>query len=114
MRVADHYRERPAWWALAYASLAFELFAPLLFLWKRTRGAAILFGIGFHLSIALLMKDLVYFSTQMITFYIVFLAPSVLHRCMEPLSSTLRKAKLALRLGLLAGPAGSQAASGRS
>jgi len=70
----------PFWWVMAYGSLSFEVFAPVIFLWRKTRIYAILYGIVFHLSIAILMKDLIYFSVQMMTFYILFLSPAMLHR----------------------------------
>jgi hypothetical protein len=66
------------WWGLAASSLVFEFAAPLFFICKRSRMAAIVFGILFHLSIATLMKDLIFFSLQMITPYVFFLDPGLL------------------------------------
>jgi hypothetical protein len=54
-------------------ALSFEVFAPALFLIKRLRWVAIIVGVGMHIFIALLMKDLIFFSAQMITFYVLFL-----------------------------------------
>jgi len=62
-----------AWTLLGIGALGFELFAPVVFVWRKTRLFAALFGVAFHLSIAVLMKDLIYFSAQMITFYLLFL-----------------------------------------
>ena len=62
--------------ALSATSLAFEIFAPVLFMWKRTRLFACAFGVLLHAGIALLMKDLIFFSQQMVTFYVVFLPTS--------------------------------------
>lgn len=60
------------WGSLAGATLFFELFAIFLFFWKRTRLATVIFGVCLHLGIAMLMKDLIYFSLQMLTMYIFF------------------------------------------
>ena len=62
-----------AWTAQQHLSLAFELSAPLLFTIRRLRPVALAVGIGFHLMIALMMKDLIFFSLQMWTFYALFI-----------------------------------------
>ena len=46
---------------LSLFSYLFELMAPVWFGWKRSRYFAVVFGIFFHLGIAVLMKDLIYF-----------------------------------------------------
>ncbi len=61
------------WSAQQHLSLAFELCAPLLFLVRRLWPMAFLAGVGFHLVIAVMMKDLIYFSLQMLSFYLLFL-----------------------------------------
>ena len=61
-----------AWTAQQHVSLAFELTAPLLFTIRRLRPVAFVVGIGFQLMIALVMKDLIFFSAQMWTFYALF------------------------------------------
>jgi hypothetical protein len=68
-------RHLPLWnWTVQqYLSLFFEVTAPLLFAIQRLRPIAFVLGIGFHLVIALLMKDLIFFSTQMWTFYALFI-----------------------------------------
>jgi len=64
----------PPFWTLAqYLSLAFELFSPVLFCAPRLRWLAIAFGCAFHLGIALFMDQLIYFSLQMMSFYILFI-----------------------------------------
>jgi hypothetical protein len=67
-------RNLPMWaWAVQqHVLLAFEVGAPVLFLVARLRPVAMLLGIGFHLVIALMMKDLVFFTLQMWTFYVLF------------------------------------------
>jgi HTTM domain len=61
------------WTVLGLGALLFELGAPLWFGIKRLRPFGYVAGIAFHLSIALLMKDLIYFSAQMVTFYLLFI-----------------------------------------
>jgi len=61
------------WPVFQYMALAFELLSPLLFLIKRLRGIAIVWGMGFHVMIALLMNELIYFSLQMMAFYVLFI-----------------------------------------
>lgn len=61
------------WVASSLFALAFELFAPVIFAFRRLRPFAMLSGVAMHLVIAALMKDLIFFSLQMITFYVVFL-----------------------------------------
>ena len=67
-------RHLPKWaWAVQqHVSIAFNLTAPLLFTIQRLRPVAFVVGIGFHLFIALMMKDLIFFSLQMWTFYALF------------------------------------------
>ena len=57
---------------MGITSFLFELLAPLLIGWKKTRPYSLIFGVLFHLGIAVLMKDLIFFSLQMITAYIFF------------------------------------------
>jgi hypothetical protein len=68
------------WSASSLFALSFEVFAPIFFLPRRTRLLAILAGTAMHLVIAVLMKDLIFFSLQMISFYIVFLGDDVCRR----------------------------------
>lgn len=78
-------RNLPAWaWAAQqHLSFVFEMFAPLFFLVRRLLPVAFILGIGFHAIIALMMKDLIYFSFQMWTFYILFLPESFLNRLLR-------------------------------
>jgi hypothetical protein len=64
---------RWAWTLQQHLSLGFELGAPILFVIPRFRVLALCFGIIFHLMIALMMKDLIFFSAQMWTFYALFI-----------------------------------------
>lgn len=62
-----------AWTVQQHIALAFEITAPLLFTIQRLRPIAFVVGIGFHWIIALMMKDLVFFSAQMWSFYALFI-----------------------------------------
>ncbi|MBZ0165159.1 MAG: HTTM domain-containing protein [Candidatus Omnitrophica bacterium] len=68
-------RVLPKWsWAVQMMmAMVFEFVGPFLFLFRRTQMVAIVWGILFHLLIALTMHQLIYFSLQMMTFYILFL-----------------------------------------
>lgn len=75
-------RTLPAWsWTgMQYTALGFELLAPLLFLVRRLRPLGIALGLGFHLIVAVTMYQLIYFSLQMLGFYVLFLEPATLER----------------------------------
>ena len=64
------------WTLTQYVTVAFELGAPLLLLYPPLRKGGVILGCLLHLGIALLMKDLFYFSFQMLTFYIPVLIPT--------------------------------------
>ncbi|MEC7987486.1 MAG: hypothetical protein VX278_20135 [Myxococcota bacterium] len=76
---AVNYLPWPIWWTLAMSTMIFETGFPFLFIWKRLRIPTLVFGVVFHLGIAILMKDLIYFSLQMITAYVLFLPPQYLY-----------------------------------
>ena len=65
-----------AWTLAQYAAVTFELGAPLLLLYPPLRKWGVIYGCLLHIGIALLMKDLFYFSFQMLTFYIPVLIPT--------------------------------------
>ena len=73
-------RSLPQWaWAVQqHLALVFEACAPLWFLVRQLRPVAFVLGIGFHLIIALMMKDLIFFSAQMLCFYVLFVNSNVL------------------------------------
>ena len=66
------------WTLVQYMSIGFELGSPLLLLVPAFRKWGALWGCLLHLGIALFMKDLVFFSLQMLTFYIPLLTPTSL------------------------------------
>lgn len=70
-------RTLPKWcWQIQMnLALSFELLAPWLLGLRKFRSVGILMGIGFHAVIALTMHELIYFSFQMITFYLLFEDP---------------------------------------
>jgi hypothetical protein len=76
-----------AWTVMQYSVLLFELGAPLWFGWRRTRPFAIVFGLSFHLGIALMMKAVWVFSLQMVTFYILFLPEGTAATCLKRLTN---------------------------
>jgi hypothetical protein len=80
----------PKWtWAVQqYAAAAFEIGAPLLFGIRRLRPLAYIWGIGFHLIIALTMHDLIYFSLQLVCFYVLFMDDENLRRVHRTLART--------------------------
>lgn len=67
------------WSWMQYAALTFELSAPLLFAWRPSRLVGFLWGIGFQLLVALTMYELIYFSLQLMTYYVLFMDPERLH-----------------------------------
>lgn len=75
-----------AWTLLQHAALGFELLAPLLFIPRRLRPIGFLLGVGLHLVVAVTMYQLIYFSLQMISFYLVFADPARLRRVAARLS----------------------------
>jgi len=79
----------PAWTALQAAALAFELAAPVAFAWRRTRTAALLFGLGFHAFVAVTMHGFAPFSAVTLAFYVLFLPSTWLRvaRVREPARS---------------------------
>lgn len=62
-----------AWTVQQHTALIFEVLAPVLFTVRRLRSVAFFFGIGLHFMIAVMMKDLIFFSLQMWTFYALFI-----------------------------------------
>lgn len=68
------------WALMQYGALSFELLSPLLFVIRPLRKIAFLWGVAFHLMIALTMHLLIFFSLQMLCFYILFVEPETLHR----------------------------------
>jgi hypothetical protein len=69
-----HHLPMAGWAVVAGFALLFELFAPILFIIPRTRAVGILSGVALHVGIALMMKDLVFFSLQMMSFYVLFIS----------------------------------------
>lgn len=88
-----HALPHRAWPVIGYSALGFELFAPVLFLVRRLRPLAFVWGWGFQLTIALMMKDLIFFSLQMMSFYLLFLPEAWVVRWEEALQSRIRRAR---------------------
>ncbi len=69
------------WWSAAqYFALAVELALPILFLVRKLRPIAFTLGLIFHLSIGILLSGLMYFSVELIAFYVLFLDASTISR----------------------------------
>jgi len=61
------------WVIFAWSALLFELLAPIFFIGRRLRTIACVWGATFHIGVAVLMKDLIFFTQQMISTYVLFL-----------------------------------------
>ena len=68
-----NYQPKWVWTLMQYTALLFELSAPVLFTFRRLLPTGIVVGIGFQLGIALTMNQLIFFSLQMMTFYLLFI-----------------------------------------
>jgi hypothetical protein len=79
-----------AWTAMQHLSLAFELAAPLLFGVRRLRWVGIVWGAALHILVALAMYKLIYFTLQMLCFYLLFIEPSLLHRVRATVATVVR------------------------
>lgn len=75
-------RALPMWlWAiLQHLALGFELLAPILLIVRPLRPLAYLLGAGMFLVIALTMYELIFFSLQMCTFFVLFVDSDRLER----------------------------------
>lgn len=78
-------RTLPPWAFTAQQGLAlgFELLAPVLLGVRRLRPLGIVMGIGMHIFIAINMRLLIYFSLQMMCFYLLFIDPGALRRAWQ-------------------------------
>ena len=61
-----------SWTVMQWTALLFELEAPVLFCVRKLHIIGSILGMGFLLMIALMMKDLIFFSLQMWSFYALF------------------------------------------
>ena len=83
-------RTLPVW---SWTALLFELEAPVLFCVWKLRPIAFVIGIGFHFMIALLMKDLIFFSVQMWSFYALFITADEYRWAWQQVKSLIGKGK---------------------
>ncbi len=100
---------KQAWSVMMYSALAFEILAPVLFAFRRTRLLACVWGFSLHLLVAATMNKLIFFGLQMTTFYVLFLEPEQLRTVGRWLSEGARAARNALIPGRR-GEAGNPAA----
>ncbi|MGB1699355.1 MAG: hypothetical protein ACPHRO_05335, partial [Nannocystaceae bacterium] len=71
------------WTVMQHAALVFELAAPVLFTIRRLRAPTLVFGLIFHIIIAVSMYKLIYFSAQMVALYLAFVPPAWLWKTSE-------------------------------
>jgi len=76
----------PVWTGLQHLALAFELASPLLFTVRRLRPLGYAMGFGMFLTIALTMRELVFFALQMCAFFVLFVDEDRLARTRKWLS----------------------------
>lgn len=70
----------PVWTGLQHLALGFELASPLLFGIRRLRPLGYVMGFGMFLTIAVTMRELVFFALQMCAFFVLFVDPDRLER----------------------------------
>ncbi len=70
---------KEGWTFMQYDALSFELLSPFLFLIKRLRPIGFVWGLGFQIVVASTMHMLIYFSLQMLCFYLLFFDDKTLH-----------------------------------
>jgi hypothetical protein len=63
----------PVWTGLQHLALAFELAAPLLFVVRRLRPLGYIMGLGMFVTIAVTMRELIFFALQLCAFFVLFL-----------------------------------------
>lgn len=72
---------KSAWQILQWATLAFEVGAPLWFAWRPTRTVALVAGLGMHAFIGLMFGPVIWFALLMSTLLVAsFAPPSLLRR----------------------------------
>lgn len=79
-----------AWVVQGVVALGFEVLAPVLFVVRRLRPIAYVLGFGMHAVIALMMVDLIWFSLQMVVFYLLFVNGERMERAASWLKKPLR------------------------
>jgi uncharacterized membrane protein YphA (DoxX/SURF4 family) len=72
------------WTVMQGATLGYEFLAPLWYGWARTRRYALYFGLGMHLTIALLFPPVMWFSLLMMAVIFAGYAPAHWLRSGEP------------------------------
>ena len=76
----------PVWAGLQHLALVFELASPLLFMVRRLRPLGYAMGFGMFLTIAVTMRELVFFALQMVAFFVLFVDEDRLARARNWLS----------------------------
>lgn len=76
----------PVWAFLQHLALAFELASPILFTVRRLRPLGYAMGLGMFVTIAVTMRELVFFALQMCAFFVLFVDEDRLARARKWLS----------------------------
>jgi hypothetical protein len=63
------------WMIFQLATLTFELFAPIWFVWKKSRDVALVYGVGMHAMIGLMFGPVRYFAMLMATLLVASFLP---------------------------------------
>jgi hypothetical protein len=79
------------WAGLQHLALGFELAAPLLFVVPRLRPLGYAMGFGMFLTIAVTMRELVFFAVQMCAFFVLFVDEDRLWRLRQKLVGLVRR-----------------------
>lgn len=81
----------PVWAALQHAALVFELAAPLLFVVRRLRPVGYILGLGMFVTIAVTMRELIFFALQMCSFFVLFVDEDRLWRVRQRIAARLSR-----------------------
>ena len=65
---------------LQWFVLGFELLAPALLIPRRLRPIGIACGVALHAGLAMMMSTVIFFSLQMVTYYLLFVPSETLHQ----------------------------------
>jgi len=85
------------WAWMQYSALSFELLCPLLFVVRALRPIGFLWGFAFFMLIALTMHELIYFSFQLLSFFVLFVDDEILHGIRRRVRRRVRRLMIPLR-----------------
>lgn len=79
LRSIDETTDMWLWSCMMYSALLFELAAPVLFGFRKLRPLGYFWGFGFQMVIAITMHQLIFFSLQLVSFYVAFFDVNTLY-----------------------------------